>query len=55
MIKARSRIADADSVVKGHHIYKTELTLLINKMLQVVQEDTNKCDECTIAIEGVAF
>ena len=55
MIKARSRIAGIDSVVKGHHIYITALTLLINKMLQVVQEDTSECDECTIAIEGVAF
>ena len=45
-------VYEFDSVVRGHHIhvYATAWTSLIDEMLQVVREDTNKCDEYVVAI-----
>ena len=39
-----------DSVVRDHNVYTTTLTSLIDEVLQVVREDTNKCDEYVVAI-----
>jgi len=41
-----------DSVVRGHHIYKTIRTPLLGEMLEAEREDENDHDEYTVAITG---
>ena len=43
-------VYEFDSVVRGHHIYKTVWTAMIDETLQVALEDTNEHDEYAIAI-----
>ena len=38
------------SVVRGHHVYKTVWTPIIDKMLQVAWENTSEHNEYAIAI-----
>ena len=46
----RTSVHEFNSVVIGHHIYKTLCTPLIDEMLQVMLEDTNGYNEYTITI-----
>ena len=46
----RTSVHEFNSVVIGHHIYKTLWTPLIDEMLQVILEDTNGYNEYIITI-----
>ena len=48
-------VFEFDSVVRGHHIYKTVWTPVIDEMLQVAQEDTNEHDEYPVAITKAGY
>ena len=43
-------VYEFDSVVRGHHVYKTVWTPVIDETLQVAWEDTNEHDEYAVAI-----
>ena len=45
MADARTNVYKFNIVVRGHHIYTTARTSLIDEVLQVMWKDTNKCDE----------
>ena len=50
MADISTSVYEFDSVVRGHHIYKTVWTQPIDEMLQVAWEDTNKHSEVTVTI-----
>ena len=43
-------VYDFDSIVRGHHVYKTIWTPVIYETLQVAREDMNEHDEYAVAI-----
>ena len=50
MAGASTSVFEFDSVVRGHHVYKTVWTPTIDETLQVMQEDMNGHDEYVVVI-----
>ena len=50
MTGTSTRTYKIDSVVRGHHIYKTIWTPLLGEILEAEREDESDHDEYTVAI-----